>query len=237
MAQADVVFLVDVDNTLFDNDRFIADLTARLERDFGSSERERYWAIFGDLRQSLGYADYLGALQQFRTHSSNEERLLQLSTYLLDYPFRDNLYEHAIEIIEHLGNIGHPVILSDGDIVFQPHKIHRSGLWDAFSGRVLIYVHKEEMLEDVQDRYPAKHYVMVDDKPFLLAKMKQKMASLVTTVFVRQGHYAKESVGKLIEPLPDIVIDRIGDLYDLVQHSNGIFHQRNSSSPRPEKDL
>ena len=237
MAQADVVFLVDVDNTLFDNDRFIADLTARLERDFGSSERERYWAIFGDLRQSLGYADYLGALQQFRTHSSNEERLLQLSTYLLDYPFRDNLYQHAIEIIEHLGNIGRPVILSDGDIVFQPHKIHRSGLWDAFSGRVLIYVHKEEMLEDVQDRYPAKHYVMVDDKPFLLAKMKQKMASLVTTVFVRQGHYAKESVGKLIEPLPDIVIDRIGDLYDLVQHSNGIFHQRNSSSPRPEKDL
>ena len=237
MAQADIVFLVDVDYTLFDNDRFIADLTARLERDFGSSERERYWSIFGILRSSVGYADYLGALQQFRTQSSNEEKLLQLSTYLLDYPFRDNLYQHAIEIIEHLGTIGHPVILSDGDIVFQPHKIHRSGLWDAFSGRVLIYIHKEEMLEDVQKRYPAKHYVMVDDKPFLLAKMKQKMSSLLTTVFVRQGHYAEESIGKFIEPLPDIIIDLIGDLHDLVQHSSGKFHHRNSSALRLGKDL
>ena len=231
MAQANIVFLVDVDNTLFDNDRFIADLTARLDRDFGSAERERYWAIFGDLRSSLGYADYLGALQQFRAHNNNEEKLLLLSTYLLDYPFSEHLYRNAVKIIEHLETIGHPVILSDGDIVFQPHKIRRSGLWDAFSGRVLIFIHKEEMLEDVQKRYPAKHYVMVDDKPFLLAKMKLKMGSLLTTVFVRQGHYANESVGKLLNPAPDVVIDRIGDLHDLVQHNDGKFHHRNSSFP------
>jgi FMN phosphatase YigB (HAD superfamily) len=236
MAPTDVIFLVDVDNTLFDNDRFIADLTARLDRDFGSSERERYWSIFGMLRNSLGYADYLGALQQFRADSSNEEKLLHLSTYLLDYPFKEHLYEHVFKIIEHLGTFGNPVILSDGDIVFQPCKIHRSGLWDAFSGRVLVYVHKEEMLDDVQKRYPAKHYVMVDDKPFLLAKMKQKMASMLTTVFVRQGHYAEESAGKLIEPFPDVVIDRIGDLQDVVHDSDGRIRYGNSGLPHLKKE-
>ena len=231
MPLADVVFLVDVDNTLFDNDRFIADLTARLDRDFGMSERQRYWSIFGELRDSLGYADYLGALQQFRSDNRDEVKLLQMSNYFLEYPFVEHLYQDAVKVVGQLGSVGLTVVLSDGDIVFQPRKILRSGLWDAFSGRVLIYIHKEEMLEDVQKRYPAKHYVMVDDKPFLLAKMKQKMASLLTTVFVRQGHYANESVGKLIEPFPDILIDHISDLSDLVQHSDGKFHFRNFSFP------
>ena len=213
--QAQVAFLLDVDNTLLDNDRFIADLTSRLNRDFGKTERERYWSIYGERRDKLGYADYLGALQEFRTGSKCEEALLQMSAFLLDYPFSERLYPRALAAVEHLRKIGTTVILSDGDIVFQPRKIQRSGLWDAFDGRVLVYLHKERMLDELQQRFPARHYVMIDDKPQLLAAMKRVLVDRLTTVFVRQGHYAAEAERIAINPAPDVTAQYIGDLCDL----------------------
>ena len=213
--QAKVVFLLDVDNTLLDNDRFIADLTSRLNRDFGKTERERYWSIYGERRDTLGYADYLGALQEFRTDSNNEEALLQMSAFLLDYRFSERLYPRALATIKHLGTMGTTAILSDGDIVFQPRKIQRSGLWYAFDGRVLVYLHKERMLDDLQRRFPALHYVMIDDKPQLLAAMKRVLIGRMTTVFVRQGHYAAEAERIAINPVPDVTVQNIGDLCDL----------------------
>lgn len=210
----EVVFLLDVDNTLLDNDRFGADLRARLAQDFGRAECERYWAIYAELRDKLGYADYLGALQQFRAGSDDGPALLQMSAFLLDYPFSKRLYPLALEAIAHTRRLGLPVILSDGDIVFQPRKIQRCGLWDAVDGQVLVYVHKERTLDAMQRRFPAAHYVMVDDKPQVLAAMKRGLGTKLTTVFVRQGHYAAESVNAAIDPAPDLSIERIGDLLE-----------------------
>jgi FMN phosphatase YigB (HAD superfamily) len=216
LTSGEVVFFLDVDNTLFDNDRFIADLSARLDHDFGESERRRYWSIYDTLRELLGYADYLGALQKFRTGSVNVPALLQMSAFLLDYPFGERLYPRAIAAIAHLRTMGSTVILSDGDIVFQPRKIKCAGLWDAVEARVLVYPHKERMLDEVQRRFPARHYVMIDDKPQLLAAMKSVLVDRLTTVFVRQGHYAAESARISIGPAPDATIDRIGDLCDFL---------------------
>ncbi|WP_243048713.1 HAD family hydrolase [Dyella sp. RRB7] len=210
-----LVFLLDVDNTLLDNDRFAADLTAQLDQAFGKDERERYWSIYAGLRDTLGYADYLGTLQQFRLDNSDEAALLQLSFFLLDYPFHERLYPHALEAIHYLETMGAPVILSDGDIVFQPRKIQRAGLWHAVDGRVLIYVHKERTIDAVLQRHPAAHYVMVDDKPMLLAAVKRALAGRVSTVFVRQGHYAAEAEHAAIDPAPDYTIDHISDLRGL----------------------
>lgn len=209
------VILIDVDNTLLDNDRFASDLMARLDRDFGKTERERYWSIYSERRDKLGYADYLGALQEFRTDSNNEAALLQMSAFLLDYPFSERLYPRALAAVEHLGKMGTTVILSDGDIVFQPRKIQRSGLWDAFDGRVLVYLHKELMLDALLSRFPARHYVMIDDKPQLLAAMKRELVNRLTTVFVRQGHYAAEAERMAINPALDVTVQYIGDLCDL----------------------
>ena len=209
---AAVVFLLDVDNTLLDNDRFGADLGDTLEAAFGAAGRERYWAIYEELRQQSGFADYLGALQRFRTGLDNDPSLLQMSNYLLDYPFADRLYPHALETVAHLRTLGPTAILSDGDVVFQPRKIQRAGLWAALRGEVLIYVHKQQMLVAMQQRYPAAHYVMVDDKPHVLAAMKQRLGHKLTTVFVRQGHYAADSAGEAAEPAPDFTIACIGDL-------------------------
>jgi len=211
----DVVFLLDVDNTLLDNDRFAADLRARLTDDFGAVECERYWAIYNDLRKQLGYADYLAALQQFRGECSDDPKLLLMSDFLLDYPFAQRFYPRTLEAIAHLRKLGLPVVLSDGDIVFQPRKIQRSGIWDALDGRVIVCMHKERSLPMMQARFPAAHYVMVDDKPQLLAAMKQAMGDTLTTVFVRQGHYAAESANTTIDPPPDRTIERIGDLCEL----------------------
>jgi len=211
----DVVFLLDVDNTLLDNDRFAADLRAQLKQDFGDAECERYWTIYNGLRQQLGYADYLGALQQFRNGCVGDQKLLLMSDFLLDYPFSERLYPRALQAIARLRMFGLPVVLSDGDIVFQPRKIQRSGIWDAVDGRVMICTHKETSLPAMQKRFPASHYVMVDDKPLLLAAMKRAMGDNLTTVFVRQGHYATESATATIDPPPDRVIERIGDLTDL----------------------
>ena len=208
----DTVFLLDVDNTLLDNDRFSADLDARLERDFGPAQRARYRAIYAALRDQLGYADYLGALQAFRGGLDEDADLLQMSAFLLDYPFAERLYPRVLDTIAHLHTLGTPVVLSDGDIVFQPRKIQSSGLWDAVEGRVLVYLHKERMLEAMQRRFPSRHYVMVDDKPHLLATMKSAMGDRLTTVFVQQGHYARDSMGDAISPAPDMTIARIAEL-------------------------
>jgi FMN phosphatase YigB (HAD superfamily) len=207
-----VIFLLDVDNTLLDNDRFGADLGRRLELAFGAGGRERYWAIFGALREEFGIADYLGSLQAFRTGLDGDPQLLHLSEYLLEYPFADLVYPRALAAVDHLGGLGRPVVLSDGDVVFQPRKIRRAGIWDAVDGRVLIYLHKERVLDHVRKRYPAAHYVMIDDKPNLLASMKSAMGGKLTTVFVRQGHYALAAGSNSVQPPPDRVIERIGDL-------------------------
>jgi FMN phosphatase YigB (HAD superfamily) len=208
----EVVFLLDVDNTLLDNDRFAADLGDRLEQSFGAAERARYWDIFGRRREQLGLADYLGSLQDFRIGLDDHAELLGMSQFLLEYPFANRLFPRALEALAHLSAIGSPVVLSDGDIVFQPRKIQRSGIWAAVAGRVLIYLHKEKALDHVQRRYPAQHYVMVDDKANLLAAMKSVLGAQLTTVFVRQGHYALAAESNSVVPAPDLVIERIGDL-------------------------
>jgi FMN phosphatase YigB (HAD superfamily) len=210
-AAAGTVFLLDVDNTLLDNDRFRDDLSARLERDFGRAERDRYWAIYDRLREALGYADYLAALQEFRGGLDDDPDLLGMSAFMLEYPFAERVYPHALDAIAHLDTLGRTAILSDGDVVFQPRKVQRSGLWDALGGHVLVYLHKQRMLASVQRRYPAAHYVMVDDKPGLLAQMKQILGARLTTVFVRQGHYAA-AAGDDVIAAADIRIGCIGDL-------------------------
>ena len=214
MNAGDVIFLLDVDNTLLDNDRFAVDLGDRLEQAFGASERARYWEIFGRLREQLGLADYLASLQAFRTGLDDHPDLLAMSEFLLEYPFAARLFPRALEAVAHLNTLGRPVVLSDGDIVFQPRKIQRSGIWQAVEGRVMIYLHKERVLDHMQQRYPARHYVMVDDKPNLLAAMKSVLQGRLTTVFVRQGHYALAPESNSVEPAPDMVIERIGDLID-----------------------
>ena len=219
----DVVFLLDVDNTLLDNDRFAADLGDRLELSFGAAERARYWDIFTRRREALGLADYLGSLQEFRAGLDDHAELLEMSDFLLEYPFASRLFPGALAAVAHLATLGRPVVLSDGDIVFQPRKIQRSGIWSAVDGRVLIYVHKERVLDHVQRRHPAKHYVMVDDKPNLLAAMKSALGSKLSTVFVRQGHYAFAPEAKLAAPAPDLVIERIEDL---INHPTTYFKVR-----------
>lgn len=213
---ADIVFLLDVDNTLLDNDRIIADLRAHLARDFGADSAEHYWTLFEALRAELGYADYLGALQRYRAEieasGGSADRLLSTSSFLINYPFADRVYPHALDVIAQLRRLGPTVILSDGDVVFQPRKILRSGLWDAVEGKVLIYVHKEKMLDTVARRYPAHRYVMVDDKERILAAMKEVWGQRLVTVFPRQGHYAHDPANVGRYPLADCSIDRIGDL-------------------------
>jgi FMN phosphatase YigB (HAD superfamily) len=206
-----VVFLFDVDNTLLDNDRVADDLRRHLTREVGAARQERYWAIFEELRQQLGYADYLGALQRYRIENPHDSHLLAVSYYLIDYPFANRLFPGSIDAVEHTAAMGTTVILSDGDVVFQPRKVRRSGLHEAFEGRVLIYIHKEQELGEVEKLYPARHYVLVDDKVRILSAVKKAWGERVTTVFPRQGHYAAApEVAKF--PKPDITIERIGDL-------------------------
>ena len=210
----DVVFLLDCDNTLLDNDRVQDDLLDHLAREFGSASRDRYWAILEALRLELGYTDYLGALQRYRLDDLCDMRLLTMSSFLVDYPFASRLYPHALDVIRHLRTMGLTVILSDGDVVFQPRKIERSGLWDAVEGRVLVYIHKEEMLDAVASRYPARHYVMIDDKVRLLAIMKSIWRDRLTTVFPRQGHYATDLDLIASYLAADLTVERIGDLLE-----------------------
>ena len=216
----DVVFLFDVDNTLLDNDHIIDDLKRHIEQQFGAQTRDRYFAIFEALRAELGYADYLGALQRYRLEDQCDTRLLLMSSFLVDYPFADRLYPGALDALEHARTWGKTVILSDGDVVFQPRKVERSGLWKAVEGRVLIYVHKEQMLAKVERHFPARHYIMVDDKLCILTAMKQIWRGRLTTVFARQGHYALDRTDTATYPPADITIDSIGDL---VKHDLAAF--------------
>jgi FMN phosphatase YigB (HAD superfamily) len=213
MAQtAPVVFLLDVDNTLLDNDRVAADLKRYLTKAFGAERQERYWAIFEELRAQVGYADYLGALQRYRAENPRDPNFLQVSFYLLNYHFANRLYPGSLDVIEHLGKWGQTVILSDGDVVFQPRKVERSGLYEAVDGRVLIYIHKEQELDEVERRFPARHYVLIDDKLRILAAVKKIWGARVTTVFPRQGHYAHDPKALSAYPPGDITVEHIGDL-------------------------
>lgn len=207
-----VVFLFDVDNTLLDNDRVTGDLRRYMEREVGRERSDRYWAIFEELRAELGYADYLGALQRYRVECPYDSHLLAVSTYLVNYPFANRLFPNSLDVIEHCQQWGPVVILSDGDVVFQPRKVERSGLFEAVGGDILIYIHKEQELADVERRYPAGHYVMVDDKLRILSAMKKIWGPRVTTVFPRQGHYALDPAETSKYPPADMTVERIGDL-------------------------
>ncbi|HEX7438960.1 MAG TPA: HAD family hydrolase [Caldimonas sp.] len=216
---ADVVFLLDVDNTLLDNDRIIADLRLHFAKEFGAASSDRFWTIFEVLRDEVGYADCLGALQRYRAEfekqEGGEQRLLSISSFLIDYPFPDRLYPHALEVVAMLGKLGPTVILSDGDVVFQPRKVQRSGLWDAVGGRVLIYMHKEKMPDAIEGRYPARRYVMVDDKQRILTAMKAVWKKRLVTVFPPQGHYANDPANLARYPAADLSVARVGDLLAL----------------------
>jgi FMN phosphatase YigB (HAD superfamily) len=207
-----LVFLVDVDNTLLDNDQIQNDLREHLEREFGAACRERYWRILEALFEELGYRDYLGALQRYRIEHPTDIRLLGMSSYLVDYPFADRLYTGALDVLNRLRSWGQTVILSDGDVVFQPRKVERSGINEAVGGNVLIYIHKEEALDDVERRYPALHYVMVDDKLRILAATKRAWGDRVTTVFPRQGKFANDPKVLAAYPPADVTVERIGEL-------------------------
>ncbi len=212
MPKHEIVYLFDVDNTLLDNDRVTADLKRYLEREVGTDRSTHYWAIFEDLRAELGYADYLGALQRYRQENPYDTRLLAVSTYLINYPFANRLFPNSLDVIDNCKQWGPTVILSDGDVVFQPRKVERSGLFEEVDKNVLIYIHKEQELADVERRYPAEHYVLVDDKIRILTEIKRAWGARVTTVFLRQGHYANDESEVAKYPPADISIDHIGDL-------------------------
>jgi hypothetical protein len=224
-----VVFLFDVDNTLLDNDRVQADLSDHLEKTYGVATRDRYWTIFEELRSELGYADYLGALERYRLEDLHRPEVLRMSIWLVDYPFADRLYPRALEAVRHVQQWGKAVILSDGDAVFQPRKVERSGLWNAFGGNVLIYIHKEQELDDVRRFHPADHYVLIDDKIRILSAVKSAWGDAVTTVFPRQGRYARDMGEVAKYPGADVELDHIGDLLEHDLSSKGRTRARNAS--------
>jgi len=206
-----VVTLLDVDNTLLDNDRVVTDLMRFMDRELGVERRKDYWTIFEELREELGYADYLGALQRYRARHPRDSHVLTVSQFLVNYPFANRLFPESLDVVQHARTWGPAVILSDGDVVFQPRKIERSGLLDAVDSNILIYIHKELELDDVERRYPAQHYVMVDDKLWLLHAMKRYWGSRVTTIWPKQGHYVTDARVRTLPP-PDVTIERIGGL-------------------------
>src|SRR5438445_5329092 len=232
MTAGPIVFLIDVDNTLLDNDRIQNDLKRHLEREFGAASRDRYWAILEQLFTELGYRDYLGALQRYRVEHPQDIHLLSMSSFLVDYPFANRLYPGSLDVLDRFREWGQTVILSDGDVVFQPRKVERSGIAEAVEGNVLIYIHKEEALDDVERRYPAEHYVLVDDKLRILTTVKRTWRSRVTTVFPRQGQYAHDQKTIAECPPADVTVEHIGDLLNIDlsallagQHSVPIFKE------------
>ncbi|MEO8479210.1 MAG: HAD family hydrolase [Gemmatimonadota bacterium] len=213
--RSDVVFLLDCDNTLLDNDAVIDALSEHLMATVGPECHDRYWEIYETLRTECGYADYLGALQRYRLANLTDSRILEMSSWLVDYPFAERLYPDALAVVRRLDALGTTVMLTDGDAVFQPRKVIRSGLWNAVGGRVEIFIHKEEMLDAIREQYPAEHYVLVDDKLRLLTAFKMGWGDAVTTVFPRQGHYAHDPELCSRYPAADVTIERIGDLLTL----------------------
>jgi len=212
MAANNLVFLFDVDNTLLDNDRITADLKHHLEKEVGPDRQQRYWDFFEQLRTELGYADYLGALQRYRIEYPRDPGLLIVSHFMVNYPFATRLYPDSLDVIEHVKQWGKAVVLSDGDVVFQPRKIGRSGINEMVDGNVLIYIHKEKELDDVEQRFPADHYVLIDDKLRILTAVKKVWGTRVTTVFPKQGHYAHDAQALASLPPADLSVERIGDL-------------------------
>jgi FMN phosphatase YigB (HAD superfamily) len=206
------VFLIDVDETLLNNDAVFADLRRYLKDSVGVAGEQRYFHLYEELWNALGYADYLGALQRYRLERLGDAEMTAFALFLLNYPFRDRLYPGALETIAALRRRAPVVILSDGDAVHQPNKVQRSGLLEAVDGHVLIYVHKELMLGDIEQRYPARHYVMIDDKLRILTAIKAGWQDRVTTVFVRQGHYALDPAIVAANPPADLTFERIADL-------------------------
>jgi hypothetical protein len=206
-----IVFLFDVDNTLLNNDRVAEDLQRHMTKAFGADRQKRYWVLFEELREQLGYTDYLGALQRYRIENPRDPHLLEISSYLIEYPFANRLYPESVDALEQAERWGTTVLLTDGDAVFQPRKVKRSGLAEAVGGRVLVYIHKEQELADVERRYPAEHYVLVDDKIRILTAAKQIWGERLTTVFPRQGHYALDEKLVASYPSADVTIERIGE--------------------------
>jgi len=228
--EEELLFLFDVDNTLLDNDGVEEDLSRHVESEFGAEARDRYFAIFERLRAEVGYADYLEALQRYRLEKMCDQRLLLMSSFLVDYPFVERLYPGALDLLKRVRNWGMTVILSDGDVVFQPRKVQKSGLWDAVQGRVLIYVHKEQMLAEVEKLYPARHYVMVDDKLRILSAMKAVWGKRLTAVWPRQGRYALDSRNVASYLPAEIAIERIGDLMNFSRAEFLRSDHKNSSA-------
>ena len=210
----DTVFLFDVDNTLLDNDRVQADMGTHLAVTYGQEARDRFWEIFEQLRAELGYADYLGALERYRLEAMHHPKLLRMANWLVDYPFHERLYPGALDVVRRAQLVGTTAVLSDGDAVFQPRKVEKSGIWPTFGDNVLIYVHKELELDDVENHFPARHYVLVDDKLRILDAVKRVWGERVTTVFPRQGHYATDPKEVAKYPPADLTVERIGDLLD-----------------------
>lgn len=239
MMHHDVVFLLDVDNTLFDADRVTVDLGRYLEKSVGHDRQQRYWNFFTQLRDEVGYADYLGAFQRYRIEYAHDPYILRLSGFLLNYPFSNCLFPNALTVVDHLKQCGRVVLVSDGDAVFQPHKIERAGLFEAVDGQVLIYVHKERELDDIEARYPADHYVLIDDKLRILSSVKSLWGPRVTTVFLQQGHYAQGVNVRKVYPAPDITLERISDLlqYDLDDLLAAPAVVRGIGHPRKDKPL
>jgi hypothetical protein len=219
MSTPDIVFLFDIDNTLVDNDHVQADLKNHLATTYGPEARDRYWEILEQLRTELGYVDYLGALERYRLEALHRPEILRMSNWMIDYPFADRVYPGAMNAVRHVRQWGLPVVLSDGDAVFQPRKVERSGIWKEFEGRVLIYIHKEEELDDVERLYPARHYVLIDDKLRILTVAKKVWGDRVTTIFPKQGHYALDPAVLKQFPPADVELAAIGDLvkFDLKQ--------------------
>ncbi len=217
MSTTDIVFLFDIDNTLVNNDHVQADLKQHLATTYGPEARDRYWEILERKRTELGYVDYLGALERYREEAMHRPEVLRMANWLIDYPFANRVYPGAVDAVRHVRQWGVPVVLSDGDAVFQPRKVERSGIWNEFEGRVLIYIHKEQELDDVERLYPAGHYVLIDDKLRILTAVKKAWGDRVTTIFPKQGHYALDSATIAEYPPADVEIDAIGDLvkYDL----------------------
>ena len=212
-----LVTIFDVDNTLLDSDRIIDDVRRHLLAAFGEEKQKHYWEICAALRDELGYADYLGALERYRCENPCDPNFLKLSLYLLDYPFADCLFPKALDVVGYLGKCGLVTIVSDGDVIFQPRKIERAGLLDAVDGRVLVYIHKEKDLGDVEKHFPAGHYVIFEDEPRVLSAAKHRWKDRATTIFVRQGRHANDPEKVRKYPEPDLTLDRIGDIL-LPQH-------------------
>ena len=229
----EIVFFFDCDNTLLDNDRIEDEIDARFNEQFGAGGGDRYWTLFEAARAEAGYADYLGALERYRSESRADTRLLEMSSFFLEYPFEERVYAGAFDVLTHCSKVGVTAILSDGDVVFQPRKIKRAGLWNAVDGRVLIYAHKEQALDDIEHQYPAEHYVIVDDKLRILTAMKGLLGERVTTIFPRQGHYAQDADALKQYPPADVSVERIGELANFDLDALREFAQKTSNTVRP----